>query len=544
SASCLTLNVQENAKAIIEEQKRDAQFQEIIVSCKSLNRYDGKTIKTLLPQVSATLMAVSLHVAVGISMSFSGILVPAIDITLHNVTQNDTELYATKDQTAWLASIVVIAVPLGALSAGIIADTWGRLWPTRISVVPTVVGWCLIATAGTVPQLMIGRFLTGFATPWNSIPATVYVSEIARADMRGSLVVLAPTLASAGMLLTFLQGWFLHWRTVAWISNVFVLFPLLLLFLIPESPPWLVSKGRIEEAANSLRWLHRHQPQPENRQESYAELVLNKLQAEHQKKLELQARKSDLGAWALCKEFFKPTGYKPTLILTGLYFFQMFSGIYITLFYSVTFFQKVGSQMNPYLASIVICFVRMLMSFANSYLLKAFNRRFLLIASGIGMSVFMTISGFVTRGIKEGDENHSYLPVVCIILYVIASMVGMLCIPWTMMSELYPMEIRGVANCLAYSIGNVMMFASIQSFYGLLASFGGVAGVQWFFAVVAALACVYTYVFLPETHRKTLDEIAEYFVDNSVYILAKRKGGKRSKGAVGNGQREKLMGGR
>lgn len=91
------------------------------------------------------------------------------------------------------------------------------------------------------------------------------------------------------------------------------------------------------------------------------------------------------------------------------------------------------------------------------------------------------------------------------------------------MSELYPIEIRGVANSLAYSIGNIMMFASIQSFYGLLSIFNGVAGIQWFFAVISLLACVYTYIFLPETHRKSLDEITDYFIDNSIYILSKKK---------------------
>lgn len=67
------------------------------------------------------------------------------------------------------------------------------------------------------------------------------------------------------MLIVFLQGWFLHWRTVAWLSNIYAIFPIFLLFLIPESPAWLVSKGKIEEAVKSLKWLNKYQPQPENR---------------------------------------------------------------------------------------------------------------------------------------------------------------------------------------------------------------------------------------------------------------------------------------
>ncbi|XP_056639919.1 facilitated trehalose transporter Tret1-2 homolog isoform X2 [Diorhabda sublineata] len=551
SVSCLTLNGEENAKAIEAEQKRDAKFEQVIGSCKSLSRYEGKTFKTVLPQVTATLMAVSLHVAVGLSMSFSGILIPALDKVRLNGTDDDGNLYATEAESAWIASLVVIAVPFGSMTSGFLADIWGRLWTVKVSVIPFVLGWCLIATAQSIPQILIGRFLTGFATPWSSIPATVYVSEIARADMRGSLIVTAPTLTSAGMLILYLKGWFLHWRTVAWLCNAYVLLPVLLVFLIPESPPWLISKGRIDEAAKSLRWFNRYQPQPDNRNESMAELQLQALQAEHQKQLESQA--TNLGLLGVIKEFMKPTAYKPLILLTGLFVFQMFSGIYITLFYSVTFFEAVGTKVNPYLASTLICLIRMIMAFSNSYLLKTFKRRTLLMMSGFGMSICMVFSGLSTYWIKTGTSNQTFLPVVFMLLYIFTS-IGMLCIPWTMMCELFPLEIRGVANSLAYSIGNLIIFASVQSFYGLLSIFQGYAGIQWFFAVISILGSIYAYIFLPETHNKKLTEISAYFEDNFIYILSKNKKPKQKKYStknrfgkktivktVENGQDEKLL---
>lgn len=68
-----------------------------------------------------------------------------------------------------------------------------------------------------------------------------------------------------GMMLCFLKGWFLHWRVVAWSGNVYVIVSLALTVLIPESPAWLVAKGRIDEALKSLEWINKYQPQPENR---------------------------------------------------------------------------------------------------------------------------------------------------------------------------------------------------------------------------------------------------------------------------------------
>lgn len=97
-------------------------------------------------------------------------------------------------------------------------------------------------------------------------------------------------------------------------------------------------------------------------------------------------------------------------------------------------------------------------------------------------------------------------------------MIGLLPIPWTMTAELFPIEIRGVAHSIAYSIANIIMFASVQSYWALTNTFGGASGLQWFFAVIALTASVYSLVFLPETHGKKLSEITEYFNHNLIFL--------------------------
>ncbi|KAG5886187.1 hypothetical protein JTB14_036055 [Gonioctena quinquepunctata] len=501
----------------------------------------------------AAFIAAAYHIAVGISLAYSGILIPALDRNVTNDT-DDNELRATKSECSWIGNVVVIVVPIGAISGGIIMDSLGRLKTLKLATIPSVLGWCIIASAQNVPMIIFGRLLVGCATAWGTIPATVYITEISRADLRGSLVSSAPSFASLGMVICFLKGWFFHWKTVAWMANLYAVIPVMLVFFIPESPAWLVSKGRIEEAAASLRWINKYQPQPENRNESLAELHLNLLQKEHQAKLEEQEKKGDFGAKAKIMEFFKPTGYKPMLIICGLFFFQQFSGIYITLFYSVTFFEQVGSTINPYLASTFIAIVRMLMSCANTYMLRTFHRRPLVIASGIGMAICLGFSGLFTYWIQQGTSEQTWIPVALLLLYVVTSMIGLLPIPWTMTAELFPIEIRGVANSISYSIANLIMFAAIQSFWTLNSSFGGIAGVQWFFAVISILASVYTYILLPETHGKKLSEITNYFVHNTIFLGSESKKAKSQTKSVvpsrvpkkdivklNNEQSEKLM---
>jgi hypothetical protein len=139
-----------------------------------------------------------------------------------------------------------------------------------------------------------------------------------------------------------------------------------------------------------------------------------------------------------------------------LFLIQQFSGIYITLFFSVTFLQVivvwwhfdplVGSVLqilhqlqdigaggiDPFVASIFLGVVRFIMSCLNAFLLKRFKRRFLVMLSSFCMAVCMFISGSCTIWIREGATYLVWVPVVCLLLFVCSSMIGLLMIPWTM----------------------------------------------------------------------------------------------------------------
>ncbi|KAL3270530.1 hypothetical protein HHI36_021069 [Cryptolaemus montrouzieri] len=511
--SCFSLNIEENARAILEEKKQDEKFQEIIVSCRSLSRYEGKKAKTLVPQILAASVAALYHLVVGISLAYSAILLPQL--------KEDKDFNLTPNEESWIASIIVLTVPIGAPIGGILMDMIGRLNTVKLAAIPGLVGWTLIATAHNLPMMLIGRVFNGFSSALGTGPAIVYLTEIARADMRGSLISLAPAYTSVGMVMAYAKGWTMNWRTVAWLSNIYTIVPCLLIMLIPESPAWLVSKGRTDDALKSLNWINKYQPQPENRAESLAEMQLAVLQKEHQKKLDSEAL-TGTGIGTKVRNFLKPTGYKPLIILIGLFFFQQFSGIYITLFYSVQLFKEVGSDINPYLASVVLGTLRCIMSMVNTYMLRTFRRRPLIMWSALGMAICMCVSGLFTKWIKEDLTHMTWVPVASLAMYVVTSMIGLLSIPWTMTAELFPLEIRGIAHSLTNGMAHLLMFFSIQSFYNLCGIFDGVAGVQFFFAVISILGAVYAYVFLPETHRKKLNQIQEYFVHNTMYLGQKK----------------------
>lgn len=156
--------------------------------------------------------------------------------------------------------------------------------------------------------------------------------------------------------------------------------------------------------------------------------------------------------------------------------------------------------------------VRLLMSILNAWLLKRFKRRPLVMVSAAGMATCMFISGLFTLWIKEGTTQHTWVPVVCLLVFVAFSMFGLLTIPWTMTAELFPTAIRGIAHSISYSTANVLMFFAIQCYRPMLFLLGGVHAVQWLFAAVSLSGLLFALFFLPETHGKKLKEIEDHFM--------------------------------
>ncbi|EFN62868.1 Sugar transporter ERD6-like 6 [Camponotus floridanus] len=452
-------------------------------------------------------------------MAYSATLIPHLE-------KKDAELPATKEQTSWITSLVVICAPLGALLGGFLMEIFGRLRTLQIGAIPSVIGWILIACSNNVPMLLIGRLLGGLSTALATSPAIVYITEVARPELRGSLISFGPTLASFGMLLSYLKGAYLDWRLVAWLSIIYSIVPVIMVqFWVPESPVWLVSKGRIDDAKKSLEWLYKNEKS--QGKISVVEAQFTTIMKENEIKLNEQRRSKHGNMSNKLRGFLKPTGWKPMTILFFFFAFQQFSGIYITLFYAVTWFQEVGAGVDEYLASILVGLTRFLCSMVNTWLLRRYKRRALCIISSFGMAICMTVSGYFTLNIKNGDRSGYWVPVLCLLLYVCTSMVGMLTIPWTMTAELFPTEIRGIAHSISYSMANVLMFAALQSYRSLQAFLGGSYAVQWFFAGVSVGAALFVWLMLPETHGKKLSEIEEYFHNNFLALGAETKNKKR-----------------
>ncbi|XP_056647701.1 facilitated trehalose transporter Tret1-like [Diorhabda sublineata] len=492
-----------------EEEEEIDNLENLIVSSKSLSAYEQDSFKCLLPQIIASIIAASFAIGNGVSMSYSAILISQLEAP-------DSGFHVSKTQNAFMASIVPLMGPLASILSGFLMDKFGRVNALRLAIIPGIFGWSSLALAPNFQVIMVGRILTGIASTCASNPILVYITEIAHPKMRMSFMQMIPSYVSLGMIITYFGGSYVNWRTIAWLTNGFLIVSLIASSVIRESPLWLIYKGKLKEAKKSLTWFHKYQPNPLGKKETYAELEFKALKKKQDEKDVLRKEKKSVKD--IIREFRKPTGYRPVLIMIPLFFFQQFSGIYVTMFYAITFIQDSGSNINAYFASSFIGLIRLVMAIFNVFILRYINRRTAIMVSGVGMAIFIFISGLYTQWNEEGVTTASWIPVAAILMYVVCSVTGLMFLPSMVTPELFPIEIRGVGYTIGYSITMLLMFGSLQSYYYLKEVLGGPSHLQWFYAIMCLAACVYTFIFLPETRGKKLSEISEYFNEGWTYI--------------------------
>lgn len=131
-------------------------------------------------------------------------------------------------------------------------DRIGRKKTLLITEVPLMLGWLLIASATSIHTIYAGRLLVGLGSGMVGAPARVYTSEVTQPHLRGMLSALASVGISFGVFVQYLLGAFLTWQLLSAISAVIPLLAFLLMFLMPETPNYLVGRSKPEKAVKSL----------------------------------------------------------------------------------------------------------------------------------------------------------------------------------------------------------------------------------------------------------------------------------------------------
>lgn len=322
-----------------------------------------------------------------------------------------------------------------------------------------------------------------------------YVSEISTPEYRGILQALGPVSASFGILFTYTLGYFFTWNIVALVSTIFGVFTLVSMSFFPESHPYLIKKGDNDRGLKSLVWF---------RGDTIA------AQAE----MDACFSGSKNGSKKTFKDLYlSPTTVKPFYLLIVLFLLQELSGIYSVLFYAVNFFQDFNMEIDEFLSSIIVGVIRFFMSIFGALLITKFGRKTLCTVSSTGMGVTLLLTVIYLKYYEiHANEQRIFpiLPLVTVLGNVFFSMIGMLPIPWILVGELFPLEVRSIMSGIVICIAQCFIFICVK-IYPDMVSVLNFSGTLITFVVASFVAAIFTSFCLPETKNKTLQEIEDTF---------------------------------
>lgn len=350
------------------------------------------------------------------------------------------------------------------------------------------------------------------------MPASVYMAEVSSLKLRGVFTTWSAIFFSIGVLTVYVLGYFLKddWGTIATVTACFPCMGIMLAyFFLPESPPWLITKSRIEDAKNNLCKIYGVKAYTPEVQEEIETLVNHKFKTSSiSMKYDNKTFKSQLTK--KIKYLLKPTCIKPFILILTYFFFQQFSGTFVIVFYAINIVLDAGVKMDPYFAIVMIALTRLISAVLVSFLSKIYGRRPHSIISGASMTICMITLALYLFLIKKGvignstQESLSWLPVALLVFYFFASTLGFLTMPFAMAAEVFPGKIRGTATGLISCMGYLFNFVTVKTYPSMVNTMGK-DGVFCFYGGMALLGTVFIVLFLPETKGKTLQEIEEYF---------------------------------
>ncbi|MDP4277511.1 MAG: sugar porter family MFS transporter, partial [Bacteroidota bacterium] len=371
------------------------------------------------------------------------------------------------------------------------ANRYGRKKVMMIISVLFTISSLGCALSQSVFMLAFFRLIAGIAVGAVSVIAPMYISEIAPAEKRGTLVSFNQFAIVIGILLAYVFNYFLidfvdGWRYMLAIPFVFsMLFFGYLSVSFPESPRWLLSKGKNEEAM----------------------AVLIKIGGTHYAKDEMQSMEQSMikdtrKEKASFYDLFKGRTGKVVLLGTLLAAFQQITGINAVVSYAPIIFEKTGVGGNTAsMQSILVGLVNFLATIVALWLVDKKGRKTLLLWGAAGMTLSLS---YLTYAFTFNGNNLSI--VVALLAYIAFFAASFAPVMWVVTSEIYPNRVRGIALSFSTTISWLCTFVIVQSSPYVLNQFGG-AFLFGFFAVLSLLAFVFVKKWIPETKGKSLEEI-------------------------------------
>lgn len=417
------------------------------------------------------------------------------------------DLKITEVQEEVLVGSLSIVSLLGSLAGGRTSDVIGRKWTMGLAAVIFQTGAAIMTFAPSFQILMVGRLLAGVGIGFGVMIAPVYIAEISPTVARGALTSFPEIFINLGILLGYISNYAFssfpvhtNWRimlAVGILPSVFIGFAL---FIIPESPRWLVMKNRVEEARSVLLKTNENESEVEERL-AEIQLAAGTGDAEnHEEK-------------AVWRELLKPSPSLRRMLVTGfgIQCFQQITGIDATVYYSPEILKGAGIEGNSNLlaATVAVGITKTVFILVAIFLIDKLGRKPLLYISTIGMTVCLFSLGFTLTFLGSGNVGIA-LAVLSVCGNVAFFSVGIGPVCWVLTSEIFPLRLRAQAAALG-AVGNRVCSGLVAMSFLSVSDAITVGGTFFIFSVISALSVAFVYMFVPETKGKSLEQIGLLF---------------------------------
>ena len=416
-------------------------------------------------------------------------------------------------QQGWYVGCALVGSIVGVLFAGILSDKLGRKLTMVISAVLFSTSALGCALSADFTQLVIYRIIGGVGIGVVSIVSPLYISEVAVAQYRGRLVSLYQLAVTVGFLGAYLVNYqLLAWAesgtqlSVDWLNKVFItevwrgmlgmetlpaILFFIIIFFIPESPRWLIVRGKELKAVNILEKI-------------YNSITEAKSQLKETKSVLTSETRSE---WSL---LMKPGIFKAVIIGVCIAILGQFMGVNAVLYYGPSIFENAGlSGGDSLFYQVLVGLVNTLTTVLALVIIDKVGRKKLVYYGVSGMVVSLILIGlYFLFGDSLGVSSLFLL--VFFLFYVFCCAVSICAVVFVLLSEMYPTKVRGLAMSIAgfalwigtYLIGQLTPWM-LQNFTP--------AGTFFLFALMCVPYMLIVWKLVPETTGKSLEEIERYW---------------------------------
>lgn len=453
-----------------------------------------------LPQYTAAIIASMSVMAAGCCIAWPSPAIPKLRLV---PGEPEPPFVLSPSEGSWIISLKNLGNIIAPLPSGWLMGRLGRRTTLLASALPFVVSWALLLLFETAPLMYLARVLGGLGVGIAFTVAPIYLGEVADTEVRGALGTLLQGMLYCGILLEYCVGPMVSYYMLTIISGAVPVVFAVLFFFMPESPYWLLQRGRREEARRALRWLR-----GTDEQSVAAEL------GEMTRAFELQQQMQEKGhpsGGASIKDIVCSRGpRKAFIIVVTLQVLKELSGNSAVVAYATSTLKDGTGSAHVNTFVIAIGVVMFLSTMACTQLVDRAGRRPLLLASCALSAVALSATGlfFCLKDLSVDMSEATWLPVGGLLAYAVAFPLGLAPIPAALLGELFPAHLKGVAACSA-AISLSIASLIVTKLYQVVGDSLGFHVVYWAFGASCVGGAAFVATFVPETKRKTFQQIQD-----------------------------------